>query len=90
MDRQYNLLISRVAGLGTLRHKQIGFMGPLSQHMLGFNSMINAVRSASRDLVEVCATQMFISGSVNRAQVMGDIPKISMEYVTPSSYRHTR
>jgi hypothetical protein len=65
-DQKFNLLISRVAGLGTLHHKPIGFTGPLSQHLLGYNSVINAVRSTVRDLIEVSATQMFMGGFVKR------------------------
>jgi hypothetical protein len=71
-DRQFNLLISRVAGLATLRHEEIGFTGPLSQHLLGYNSVINAVRSTVRDLVDVSATQMFMAGYAKR-----DVPNIS-------------
>ncbi|KAF2705855.1 PIN domain-like protein [Pleomassaria siparia CBS 279.74] len=65
-DRNINLLISRVAGLGTLHHRPIGFTGPLSQHLLGYNSMINIVRSTLRDLVEVAATHMFMGASAKR------------------------
>jgi hypothetical protein len=72
-DRNTNLLISRVAGLGTLHHKPIGFTGPLSQHLLGYNSMINAVRSTLRDLVEVAATHMFMTAAAKR-----DIPNLSI------------
>jgi hypothetical protein len=52
--------------LGNLHHNPIGFTGPLSQHLLGYNSVINAVRSTVRDLVEVSATQMFMAGFVKR------------------------
>lgn len=60
------MLISRVAGLGKLHHKPIGFTGPLSQHLLGYNSIINAVRSTVRDMVEVSATQIFMGGFAKR------------------------
>jgi hypothetical protein len=68
------LLVSRVAGLGTLHHNPIGFTGPLSRHLLGYNSIINAVRSTMRDLVEVSATHLLLGGFAKREQ---DIPKIA-------------
>ena len=71
-DKNINLLVSRVAGLGTLHHRPIGFTGPLSQHLLGYNSIINAIRSALRDLVEVSATQIFMAAFAKR-----DIDNIS-------------
>ncbi|KAF2649271.1 PIN domain-like protein [Lophiostoma macrostomum CBS 122681] len=65
-DQKFNLLVSRVSGLGRLHHKSIGFTGPLSKHLLGYNSIIEAVRSIVRDTVEVCATHLFMSGCVSR------------------------
>jgi hypothetical protein len=73
------MLVSRVAGLGILHHNPIGFTGPLSQHLLGYNSIINVVRQTLRDLVEVAATQMFLTGCCNRH---AEIPSIAMKYVT--------
>jgi hypothetical protein len=71
-DRQYNLLISRVAGLGHLQHNPIGFTGPLSQHLLAYGSIINLVRQTLRDLVEVTATHMFMGAFAKR-----DVPNLS-------------
>lgn len=65
-DRQFNLLVSRVAGLGNLQHKAIGFTGPLSQHLLAYGSIINLVRQTLRDLVEVAATHMFMGAFAKR------------------------
>ncbi|KAF2009073.1 hypothetical protein BU24DRAFT_90435 [Aaosphaeria arxii CBS 175.79] len=65
-DREFNLLLSRVAGLLPLHHKPIGFTGPLSQHLLGYNSVINVVRQTLRDLVEASATQMLMGGYAKR------------------------
>jgi hypothetical protein len=67
------MLISRVAGLGTLRHRPIGFTGPLSQHLLGYNSIVNVVRQTIRDMVEVACTQMFLTGCCNRHANLSDI-----------------
>lgn len=63
------MLVSRVAGLGTLRHRPIGFTGPLSQHLLGYNSIINLVRQTLRDLLEVASMQMFLTGCCDRLAV---------------------
>lgn len=60
------MLISRVAGLGTLQHKPIGFTGPLSQHLLGYGSIVNLVRQTLRDLVEATCTNMFLTGCCER------------------------
>lgn len=65
-DKNSNMLVSRVAGLGILHHRPIGFTGPLSQHLLGYNSIINVVRQTLRELVEVAATHLFMSGCANR------------------------
>jgi hypothetical protein len=75
------MLVSRVAGLGVLRHNPIGFTGPLSQHLLGYNSIINVVRQTLRDLVEVAATQMLLTGCCKRN---ADISSIAMQYVIPT------
>jgi len=65
-DKAYTLLLSRIACLGTFHHKEIGFTGPLSRHLLGYHQMISAVRGSLRDLVEVHALSMFMSGAVSR------------------------
>ncbi|KAH9877912.1 hypothetical protein J1614_003129 [Plenodomus biglobosus] len=75
-DQNANMLVSRVAGLGTLRHRPIGFTGPLSQHLLGYNSIIDVVRRTLRDLVEVASTHMFLTGCCNRHV---DLPSIAMK-----------
>lgn len=83
------MLVSRVAGLGELRHRPIGFTGPLSQHLLGYNSIINVVRQTLRDMVEIASTHMFLTGCCNRSAV--DLSKISMKFVTHISlpFPHT-
>jgi len=74
------MLVSRVAGLGTLRHRPIGFTGPLSQHLLGYNSIIDVVRQTLRDLVEVSSTHMFLTGCCDRHV---DLSGIAMKYAPP-------
>lgn len=65
-DKAYTLLISRIACLGTFHHKEIGFTGPLSRHLLGYQQMTSVVRGSLRDLVEVHALSMIGSGAVSR------------------------
>lgn len=65
-DRANTLLISRVACLARFQHNHIGYTGPLSRHLLAFHSMCTAVRSTMRDLVEVQACNLLLSGAVNR------------------------
>lgn len=64
--QRHMLLVSRVACLGKFQHKQIGFTGPLSRQLLGYHSMIAAVRNSMRDLVEVCLTTLLLNGDVDR------------------------
>lgn len=65
-DKQNVLLISRIASLGSLQHKAIGYTGPLSRHVLAYHQITAAVRGALRDLVEMHACNMFLAGSVRR------------------------
>ncbi|KAB2573175.1 DNA repair protein [Lasiodiplodia theobromae] len=65
-DKRNNLLVSRVACLGRLRHKPIGFTGPLSRHLLGYHSVISSVRSSLRDLAEVSLTTLLLNGDAER------------------------
>lgn len=65
-DRAYTLLLSRIACLGSFHHKEIGFTGPLSRHLLGYQQMTSAVRASLRDLLEVHALSMLGSGAVSR------------------------
>lgn len=66
IDRRNVLLVSRVASLSKLRHKQIGFSGALSRHLLGYNSIISAVRRSLRDLCEVSLTTLLLNGDASR------------------------
>lgn len=76
-DQHANMLISRVAGLGTLQHKPIGFTGPLSQHLLGYGSIVNLVRQTLRDLIEATCTHMFLTGCCERKT---DLSELIMKY----------
>ena len=78
-DKSFNLLISRVACIGKLKHKPIGYSGPLSRQLLSFRSLISAVRRTLRELVEVVLTSMLLGGEVDRS--------IGSETLTSISYK---
>jgi hypothetical protein len=63
------LLVSRVACLGKLHHREVGFTGPLSRHLLGYSSMISAIRGTLRDLLEASLANLLLSGDATREQV---------------------
>jgi hypothetical protein len=65
-DRQYRLLISRVACIAKLRHNSIGYSGPLSRQLVAYQAVVSAVRSSLRNLVEVCLTGLLLSGDATR------------------------
>lgn len=65
-DQRNTLLVSRVACLGQVRHKKIGFTGPLSRHLLAYSSIVSAVRRTQRDLIEMTLCTMLLNGSVSR------------------------
>ncbi|KAH0844481.1 hypothetical protein AYO21_00952 [Fonsecaea monophora] len=66
-DRKVNTnLISKVACLGRIRHKPMGFVGPLDRQLLTYAWKISAVRTTLRDLLETIMTSMFLNGDVDR------------------------
>lgn len=65
-DKQNTLLISRVASLAALDHEAIGYTGPLSRHLLAYHQMTCAVRNAQRDLLDMHACRMLLSGAAER------------------------
>ncbi|KAH0547560.1 hypothetical protein FGG08_000285 [Glutinoglossum americanum] len=65
-DKRNCLLVSRVASLGKLRHKPIGFTGPLSRNHLAYHSMISAVRNSLRDLAEMIVASLLLHGDAER------------------------
>ncbi|KAK0318338.1 hypothetical protein LTR91_010218 [Friedmanniomyces endolithicus] len=70
-DKDNTLLVSRVACLGFFSHREIGYTGPLSRHLLAYQQMATAVRESLRDLLEMHACAMLMSGSVSR-KTIGD------------------
>ncbi|KJX95519.1 xpg i-region protein [Zymoseptoria brevis] len=71
-DKAHTLLISRIACLATFEHEQIGYTGPLSRNLLAFQQLAAAVRDSLRDLVEVHACNMMLSGSAVRIRDTSD------------------
>ncbi|KAI9816836.1 MAG: hypothetical protein M1827_001481 [Pycnora praestabilis] len=65
-DKRNCLLVSRVACLGKLQHKPIGFTGPLSRHLLAYHSIIAAVRDSSRDFVDISLATLLLNGNADR------------------------
>ncbi len=59
-------LVCRIACFGRLKHREIGYSGPLDRQLLSYSFMIAAVRSSLRDLVETILVSMFLSGEINR------------------------
>ena len=68
-DQRNTLLVSRVACLGRLRHKSIGYTGPLSRHLLAYRSIVSAVRDTQRDTLEMALCTLLLSGNADRSAV---------------------
>jgi len=70
-DQAFCLLIARCACLVKLRHKEIGYTGPLSKNLLSYYSIISAVRESDRDLTECVLGSMFLYYHADRKQTDG-------------------
>lgn len=66
-------MVSHVACIGKLRHKDIGYSGPLSRELLSYRSLISTLRSTLRELMEVIVVGMLLSGEVVRGTWSNDI-----------------
>ena len=67
-DKSNCILVGRTACLLKLRHKSIGYTGPLSKNFLSYYSIIKSVREADRDLLEAITVSMFMNHQVNRVR----------------------
>ncbi|KAL4796003.1 hypothetical protein BDV19DRAFT_155589 [Aspergillus venezuelensis] len=65
-DKSFNMLVSRVACIGKLRHKDIGYSGPLSRQLLSYRSLITEVRSTLRNLIEIVLVSVLLNGDASR------------------------
>ena len=79
-ERTFNMLVSRVACIGKLRHKNIGYSGPLSRQLLSFRSLISTVRATLRDLIEVVLAGLLLGGDADRDRK--DWTEMSTKYAT--------
>lgn len=79
IDRRNTLLVSRVACLAKLKHKSIGFTGPLSRHLLAYRDITSTVRSSLRNLTEMSLCTMLLNGHVDREMSLNDLAKVSLE-----------
>ena len=73
------LLVARIACSARFSHKEIGYTGPLSRHLLGYHSMVVAVRESLRDLAEACLVNLLFNGDATRART--DWADLGYEYV---------
>lgn len=74
------MLVSRVACLGKIRHSSVGYSGPLSRHLLAYQSIISNVHTSLRDLLEMILAAMFLEGLVDRDR--NDWAELSLGYAT--------
>ena len=66
IDKRNCMLISRLACLGKIRHDPKRWSGPLSRHLLAYQSIISNVHGSLRDLMEMILAAMFLEGLVDR------------------------
>jgi len=65
-DKRHTLLISRVALLAPIRHKAIGYTGPLSRNLLAFNAFTKGMTRALRNIVEMALVSLLMNGDAER------------------------
>ena len=75
------MLVSRLACLGKIRHDSKRWSGPLSRHLLAYQSIISNMQGSLRDLMEMILAAMFLDGSVDRDR--NDWTEISLGYECP-------
>ena len=80
-DKQNCLLVSRLACNGKMLHPLKGYSGPLSRHLLAYQSLVSSIRSSLRDLVEMCLAVLFLEGRAER--IREDLLEISNAYPLP-------
>ena len=78
-SRRLSNIISRAACLGRLKHKNVGYSGPLNRQLFCFSVMASVVRSSLRDLIEVVLATMLLNGDVDRDRE--DWAELGLAYV---------
>jgi len=66
IDKRNCMLVSRVACLGKIHHAQKAYSGPLSRHLLAYQSIVSSVHATLRDLMEMTLVGMFLEGLIDR------------------------
>lgn len=88
IEKRNNMMVSRVACLGKIRHQPKAYSGPLSRHLLAYQSIISNLQASLRDLIEMILTAMFLEGSINRDR--DDWMQLSLGYAsTPQRLSYT-
>lgn len=73
-DQKNCLLVSRIACLGRLTHSAEGYSGVLNRQLAGFSSMVHAVGTNLRSLVETCLVTLLLNGDADREAIdVGDV-----------------
>ncbi len=89
IEKRNCMLISRTASLGKFHHQTIGYSGPLSRHLLSYNSIVSSLQASLRDLIEMSLATMFLEGHVDRER--SDWMDLSLGYafILPLRVRDT-
>ena len=74
------MMVSRVACFGRIRHNAREYTGPLSRHLLAYQSIISNMQASLRDLIEMIFTAMFLEGSIDRDR--DDWMDLSLRYAS--------
>ncbi|KAH8144938.1 uncharacterized protein LAJ45_11059 [Morchella importuna] len=75
-DKTHTTLISRVASIVPINHKSIGYTGPLSRNLLGFNSFIRTLTRNLRNMVEMVLVSLLMNGDAERDR--GDLTELGL------------
>ena len=78
-DKSNCLLLSRLACNGKMLHPSKGYSGPLSRHLLAYQSLVSVTRSSLRDLIEMSLAVLFLEGHAER--IREDFLDIAEMYV---------
>jgi len=61
-------LMVKVASLANIRHKGIGYTGPLSRELLGFNSIVRPMARSIRNLSEMVLVSLLLNGDAAKRE----------------------
>ncbi|BFZ59465.1 hypothetical protein YB2330_000475 [Saitoella coloradoensis] len=69
-EKNHIRLISRVASLLQLRHREVPWSGPVSQSLMAFNSFVKTFSRCGRNLMEMVALSLALNGNWKRDDAM--------------------